>query len=94
MISIFKLYTYSDAQQANNNGVTPLIMCSQNGHTGVGSQLLEARAAVNTADKDGDTPLILASTKGHAKLVSQLLEARALVDKAYQPKTKQCTFKR
>ena len=46
--------------QANNNGVTPLTIACQEGHTEVVTKLLGARAKVNQADKDGDTALSIA----------------------------------
>jgi ankyrin repeat protein len=50
------------------DGVTPLFMASQKGHTSVVNVLLRHGADPNLANHDGTTPLFMASQNGHTKL--------------------------
>ena len=62
----------SSVDQANENGATPLLIASENGHVEVVRVLVEAGASVDQADKDGATPLSRASANGHDEVVREL----------------------
>jgi hypothetical protein len=64
-----------------NDGATPLMVASLNGHADRVKLLLAAGANVN-ATKDGSMPLMGASLKGHADVVKLLLAAGANVNAA------------
>merc|ERR1712039_152621 len=67
---------------ARKDGVTALMMASQNGHGLAVEELLRFNASVNvTRNEDGGTPLMFASMFGHFRIVEKLLEAGA--DKDY-----------
>ena len=51
----------AEPNYADNEGVTPLFMACQKGHTEVVTKLLAANADVNQAVIEGFTPLIVAS---------------------------------
>jgi ankyrin repeat protein len=55
------------------DGVTPVYMASQNGHTSVVDVLLRHGADPNLANHDGFTPLCIASQNGHTSVVDVLL---------------------
>ncbi len=59
------------------SGVTPLILAATAGHEQIVEVLLDAGAAVNTADKTGGTALLYASAKGHDGIVHTLLQRGA-----------------
>eukprot|EP00501_MAST-03F_sp_TOSAG23-6_P000807 GSMAST32.ASY1.ANO1.837.1 assembled CDS len=82
---------HADAK-ANFNGLTPLMIASQNatplyissqnGHVGIVGLLLGKGANVNLATKYGATPLWVASWTGHEEVVQVLLDAGADVNQA------------
>ena len=53
------------ANQANEDGWTPLFIAARKGHKKVARLLLGRGADVNQAAEDGWTPLYIASRKGH-----------------------------
>ena len=55
------------------NGMTPLMVASANGHTQVVQLLLDNGAAINEKNKNNKTALMLAKEYGHTEVV-QLLE--------------------
>ena len=56
-----------------DDGGTPLIIASQNGHVDIVGFLLKANANPNLYANNGVTPFFMASQKGHAHIVSLLL---------------------
>ena len=62
-----------DVNQADNRGVTPIMIASAKGHAAVVSMLLASGIDVNLAMNTGVTSLLIASEKGHAEVVSMLL---------------------
>ena len=63
-----------DVNQALENGVTPLVLASENGHADVVKMLLAQDGVdVNHTNQHGDTPLFCASKKGYADVVEMLL---------------------
>jgi ankyrin repeat protein len=67
---------------ADNDGATPVIIASENGHASVCDVLLSHGAQVNQADNDGTTPLFIASQNGHASVCDVLLSHGAQVNQA------------
>ena len=72
----------ADVNIANDDGDTPLIMASKEGHVNVVNLLMENGAEVNKADDNDMTPLHWASYSGNLEVVQALLGAKADVDKA------------
>jgi ankyrin repeat protein len=72
------------ADQANEQGITALMVACQDGHLDCVRTLLEAGAPVAQADEQGFTGLMLACGKGHVECVRTLLEAGAPVEQAVQ----------
>ena len=72
----------ADANQAQYDGSTPLIMACQHGHSDCVQQLLASSADVNQAQHDGRTPLFTACMNGHSDCVQQLLASGADVNQA------------
>ena len=68
--------------QARNDGVTPLIVSSQNGHAEVVKLLLANGAKVNQISNHGFTSLFISREYGHREVVRQLLDHGANVDEA------------
>jgi ankyrin repeat protein len=62
---------------ANDLGVTPLWLASQNGSSAVVEKLLSAQANPNAALVAGETPLMVASRSGYPQVAEQLLRAGA-----------------
>lgn len=56
MLAEFK----GDVNAANKNGVTPLLMASQNGHTDTIRLLVKLNANVNQVSKYGISPILMA----------------------------------
>jgi len=73
-----KSATYLD--NASEEGVSPLIAASSEGHDEVVSALLEAGASVSIHDKDGTTALMAAAARGHLPIVRRLVVAGANVN--------------
>ena len=59
------LKEHADVNIQNKEGVTALIVASQNGHTQVVEQLLKEHADINIQTKESVTALMKASEKGH-----------------------------
>jgi ankyrin repeat protein len=72
----------ADINKAMNDGATPLLVASQNGHVDVVRILIGRGADINKADNDGVTPLWIASLNGHVEVVSILAERGADINKA------------
>jgi ankyrin repeat protein len=64
----------------SEDGITPLIAASSEGHLAIAKQLISAKANINKADKDGTTPLMAASARGHLTIAADLLNAGAEVN--------------
>jgi ankyrin repeat protein len=60
-----------DIDQANDQGVTPLSVASNNGHRDVVLAMLASGVDidVNQTDNEGDTPLTNAASMGHLGMV-------------------------
>jgi hypothetical protein len=65
---------------AREDGSTPLILASHNGHAAAVGALLGAGAAVDQPNQNGSTPLFVASEHGHAAAVEALLGGGAAFD--------------
>ena len=64
-----------DARRNESHGSqTPLILACKNGHTGVASALLDAKADPNLADGKGKTALNYSEQNGHAALTALLIQ--------------------
>ena len=59
----------TDVNQRDDNGDTPLIVASINGHTETVAMLLEKGADVNAKGRRGETPHDLACRNGHPNIV-------------------------
>ena len=62
--------------QARNDGGTPLIISSQNGHREVVKLLLASGADVDKVMHNGGTPLAISRLKGHREVEELLLANR------------------
>eukprot|EP00439_Symbiodinium_sp_Y106_P047492 s709_g6.t1 len=71
-----------DPDKAANEGYTPLIIATVNGHVEIVSLLLEASADKDLSDHEGSTPLTEASSNGRVEIAGMLIEAGANKDKA------------
>ena len=71
-----------DVNTKADNGATPLIMASEQGHLEVVKLLLNSTADVNAMAKDlwNQTALMFASQNGHADVVRELIAAKADVN--------------
>ena len=67
----------TDANEADDDGVTALHQAAAKGHLAIVKMLVEAGADVDQAEYDGDTPLINASEFGHTEVVRYLLDRGA-----------------
>jgi len=65
---------------ASEDGISPLIAASSEGHVEVVKQLIAAKADINGKDKDGTTALMAAAARGHLAIVTELLNAKAEVN--------------
>jgi ankyrin repeat protein len=65
---------------ASEDGITPLIAASSEGHAECVKMLIDAKADVNAKDKDGTNSLMAASARGHLEVVTALLAAGANVN--------------
>ena len=65
-----------DARRTDD-GWTPLMLCSQNGHAGCVRMLLDAAAQPNLSKGNGWTPLMAAAQNGHTLCAQLLLAADA-----------------
>lgn len=72
----------AEINQANNDGISPLIAAEHNGNIEIVKQLLEAKAEINQASNNGITALYLAAEHGHIETVKLLLKAKAAVNPA------------
>ena len=66
-----------DSQDEDENGRTPLMCASGEGHTETVKMLLGAGAAVDSQDVGGLTPLMYASAEGYTEVEKLLLDAGA-----------------
>jgi ankyrin repeat protein len=65
---------------ASEDGITPLIAASSEGHVECVKLLLTAKANVNAKDKDSTNSIMAASARGHLDVVTALLETGANVN--------------
>ena len=72
----------ANVNQAENDGVTPLLIACQKGHTEIVTKLIAANADVNQANNNGATPLYVACQNGRAEVVTKLIAANADVNQA------------
>ena len=72
----------ADKDKAHQNGATPLIIASHQGHLDVVRLLLEANADNDKANNNGKTPMFFALQQGHLEVLRLLLEAGADRDTA------------
>jgi serine/threonine-protein phosphatase 6 regulatory ankyrin repeat subunit B len=70
--------TYLD--EANEEGITPLIAAASEGHSEIAKLLIAAKANVNAKDKDGTSALMAAAARGHIDVVKLMVEAGASVN--------------
>lgn len=68
------------AQYATENGETPLMKASANGHWPVCDYLVKEKAKVNHHDADYQTALMWAAAEGHKETVEGLAAADAKID--------------
>ena len=66
--------------EASDDGITPLIAASSEGHTEVVKSLIAANVNIEVKDSDNTTALMTASARGHTDIVQELLTAGALVN--------------
>lgn len=67
--------------EITDEGITPLISSSSEGHTEVVQLLVDTKKVdVNAKDKDGTTALMAASARGHNKVVEVMIKAGASVN--------------
>ena len=71
-LAIKKIENGADVNAKDNDGDTPLIWASCEGHTEIVKLLLAHGADVNTKDNDGGTPLYYASSRGYIEVVNLL----------------------
>lgn len=87
-LGIYKEHLYSllDSniiEEADENGATPLMKASYEGHYDIVEKLIEKKANVNACDKLGYTALVWAALKGHNKICEILIKNGANVNKVY-----------
>ena len=66
--------------EASDDGITPLIAASSEGHTEVVKSLIASKVNIEVKDSDNTTALMTASARGHTEIVQELLTAGALVN--------------
>ncbi|XP_071178978.1 ankyrin-3-like [Mytilus edulis] len=71
----------SDVNYCREDGCSPLLYASQEGHVDVVKELLQHSADVNKCDNNGVSPLYIASHYGHVNVVKELLQHSADVNK-------------
>jgi len=69
---------YLDA--ASDEGITPLIAASSEGHVDIVKLLVDAKANIDAKDKDGTNSLMAAAARGHKDICAVLLAAGAQVN--------------
>ena len=67
----------ADVNIPNNNGNTPLMIATRNGHTEIARMLIDRGADVNIPDNNGNTPLTWASDRGNIQIVRMLIDRGA-----------------
>ena len=70
----------ADADDADQDGRTPLIEAAWRGHMGIVSALVGAGARIDSRDKTGKTSVAWAAINGHADVVAELLKAGSSAD--------------
>jgi ankyrin repeat protein len=64
----------------SEEGITPLIAASSEGHVEVVKALLAAKADIDKVDKDGTNALMAACARGHLEIVKELLSGGAKIN--------------
>lgn len=68
----------SNVDARAEDGSTPLIVCSENGHLALVQYLLTQRADVNLVDREGASALTVAASNGHLGICELLIQKGAL----------------
>ena len=67
----------------DKDGMTPLHIACQSGHTKIAELLLDRGADIEPVDSDSNTPLHLAAMHGHFEIVKILLETKPKVNSCH-----------
>ena len=97
---LFEKGAVEDVTKVDKNGVTALLLASQQGHVSVCKWLVNAGAAkqITQVDDHGNSPMLLACHMGHLSVCKWLWQigAEATITKAdevgYTPMLRACTF--
>ncbi len=73
MVPTFLIKAGAKVNAANDLGVTPLWMASENGSAAMVKRLLDAGANPNLALLAGETPVMVAARGGYPQVVEQLM---------------------
>jgi ankyrin repeat protein len=79
LAAIFSAIDHNDANGAETDDCTPLMVAAKNGHASTVQALVMARVNIDKAGRKGWTALMLAAYYGHLGAVRELLDARANV---------------
>ncbi|CAC5381652.1 unnamed protein product [Mytilus coruscus] len=63
------------------DGVAPLIIASQEGHTKIVQMLINNKADINKCADTGESPLFIACQEGHTEIVQMLINNKADINK-------------
>ncbi|XP_071153125.1 uncharacterized protein [Mytilus edulis] len=71
----------SNVNHCRNDGVSPLLVACQKGHTEVVHMLINNKAEINKCMDDGASPLCFACQEGHTEVVQMLINNMADINK-------------